>query len=415
MRAMANVCRAEPLRRLLCSGPARGFLDPERAPVPARAPEALHSLAAEASEASARVGVLGVPLDDNSSFMRGPALAPRAIRLALHSDSANSWSEAPVAVRPRSAAQRSQRHARHGYDMSAGPGVWDAGDLILPDAGAEHGKVPGGAGHARMSAVSDGVRALARAGLKPLVLGGDHSLTYPILRGIQHSNAVNGDETGKGGMLYSDLTILHFDAHSDMYGYDVAGGDNRYSHASPFARILEDGLAQRVHQIGVRTMTAHLWQQQDTLNPDGQVFTMQEVFLQGAAQVVRELGARLGRRAGAEREGRGRGRTGLYISVDLDCLDPAFAPGVSHYEPGGMSTRELLYCIQATFPETPVVGADLVEMNPLRDPCYQVPTVLGRAPVGPTAMVAAKVAKELVSRLLGSREHEGGGSCKEGE
>ena len=77
----------------------------------------------------------------------------------------------------------------------------------------------------------------------------------------------------------------------------------------------------------------------------------------------------------------------LYISLDLDVLDPAFAPGISHYEPGGMSTRQVISIIQNV--KAPhIIGADIVELNPLRDP------------TGVTAIVAAKLLKEIIARMI---------------
>ena len=147
-------------------------------------------------------------------------------------------------------------------------------------------------------------RSLA-SGSRPICLGGDHSVTYPVLRAMRAQ--------------HPKLAILHFDAHSDLY--DALDGD-RYSHACPFARIMEEGLADRLVQVGIRTMNAHQRSQAERFGvevnymkdwDDARIFAFDEP---------------------------------LYVSVDLDVLDPAFAPGLSHREPGGCSVRQLLRVIQ---------------------------------------------------------------------
>jgi agmatinase len=176
-------------------------------------------------------------------------------------------------------------------------------------------------------------------------LGGDHAITYPIMRAY--------------ATKYGDLAVLHLDAHPDLY--DEFEG-NRSSHACPFARIMEEGLVKRLVQVGVRTMNPH--QRAQARRFGVEVVEMRQ-YQPGLA---------------LELDGP------LYVSIDLDVLDPAFAPGVSHHEPGGLSVREVLQLIQEL--RVPVVGADIVELNPHRDP------------VGCTAMVAAKLLKEITAVML---------------
>lgn len=183
-----------------------------------------------------------------------------------------------------------------------------------------------------------------RNGGRPLVLGGDHSVTYPVVRAV--------------AAAHGPFTLLHFDAHADLY--DELDGD-RFSHACPFARIMEEGLVARLVQVGIRTLTAHQRAQAAR-------FGVEVVDMRAVA-------------AGARPQVSGP----VYVSVDLDVLDPSCAPGVSHWEPGGLTTRELLTMLQAI--DAPIVGADLVEYNPLRDAS------------GMTAMVVAKVCKELLDAM----------------
>ncbi len=258
--------------------------------------------------------LIGLPYDASSSFLRGSALAPPRIREALWSPAGNPFAERL-------------------HDLSAPHMLLDAGDLVLGD------------NETARAAIEVGIRDLLARPARPIALGGDHSVTYPILRAI---NAATGQPP----------TILHVDAHADLYN-DFEG--DRYSHACPFARIMEEGLASRLVQVGIRTLTPHLREQ--------------------AARFGVEI---IDMRAWAAGE-RPHIDGPVYVSIDLDGLDPAFAPGVSHWEPGGLSTREVLGMIQAL--NTPIVGADVVECNPLRDPS------------GLTAAVAAKIVKELASAM----------------
>jgi len=147
--------------------------------------------------------------------------------------------------------------------------------------------------------------------------------------------------------------------------YDEYDG-NRLSHACPFARIMEEGLAARLLQVGIRTMNPHQKKQAERFGV--QVFEMR--FWKRGMPLPLE--------------------GPLYISLDMDVLDPAYAPGISHHEPGGMTTREVLEIVKEI--KGPVVGADIVEYNPSRD-------ILDI-----TGMVAAKLLKEISSRILESKE-----------
>ena len=263
---------------------------------------------------SGPAAVLGVPYDAASSFRRGPAAAPDQIRKALASSVGNSWSEMLV-------------------DISAPDVLTDAGDVRF------------GADDVRDAIDSEVTRVLA-TGVRPIVLGGDHSITFPVVRAVSRT--------------VERLTILHVDAHADLY--DSFEGD-RYSHACPFARIMEAGLAARLVQVGIRTMTRHQREQADRFGVE--VIDMRG-WETGARPVV------------------GRNET-VYLSVDIDGIDPAFAPGVSHPEPGGLTVREVVSLVQRL--EAPLVAADVVECNPDVDPS------------GITSYVAAKLVKEIAAAM----------------
>ncbi len=264
--------------------------------------------------ASSRPTLLGIPYDASSSFLRGAADAPPLIRRALASASSNTWTESL-------------------RDLMADGTLADGGDLDL--SGADDPR----------AAIERGARAIVGRGDRPISLGGDHSVTYPLLRAIRPA--------------HPQLTVLHVDAHGDLY--DKFQGD-RYSHACPFARVMEEGLADRLVQVGIRTLNNHQRAQADRFGVD----------------VIDMRAWAAGRRPEV---------TGpIYLSIDLDALDPAFAPGVSHWEPGGLSVREVITLVQDI--GGLLVGADVVEYNPARDP------------TGVTAFVAAKLVKELASRML---------------
>jgi agmatinase len=198
------------------------------------------------------------------------------------------------------------------------------------------------------SLIENFTSTLLNDGLAPICLGGDHSITYPIVRAFARK--------------YQPLTILHFDAHPDIYDSFLG---NRHSHASPFARIMEEKLVKRLVQVGIRTFNAH---QREQVNKFGVEAIEMKNLREG---LTLEFDAP------------------LYISFDMDALDPAFAPGVSHREPGGLSTRQAIDIIQRV--RGKVVGADIVEFNPRMDPLHV------------TGTVCAKLLKEIAAKMVGGQ------------
>ncbi len=256
------------------------------------------------------VALVGFPFDAYSSFMHGAATAPPVIRAAFHSPSSSLWTET-------------------GLDLGQAGMYADLGEVVLDQLDRA------------FATIENTISKLLAGHHKPISLGGDHSITYPIMRAF--------------AQWHRPLTILHFDAHSDIY--DVFEG-NRYSHACPFARIMEEGLVDRLVQVGIRTLNDH---QRAQIKRFGvEVIEMRQISR------VSEL----------------RFDTPVYISFDLDGLDPAFAPGVSHHEPGGLSTREAIQIIHSI--NAPIVGADIVEFNPRHDV------------QGITAAACARITKEII-------------------
>lgn len=260
------------------------------------------------------IKLIGLPTDINSSFERGPAEAPAAIRTELFSDRGNLAAECGLEI---------------GREIE----VVDGGDLPLAE-------VEGDAALIR-SAVA---QALGE-GHHPLLLGGDHAVTFPIIQGVHD--------------VLGPVEILHFDAHPDLYD-DFEG--NPRSHASPFARIMEAGLATRLVQVGIRTMNRHCREQAARFGVE--VIEMRD-FAPDKVPVLQGP---------------------LYISFDLDALDPSQVPGVSHPEPGGLWLRDVLNILDRQTAR--IVAADIVELNPRRD-------------VGSLAAItAAKLVREISALMV---------------
>jgi arginase len=262
------------------------------------------------------VKIIGIPYDANSSFLKGPSFAPQRIRLMDKEGSANSFSEI-------------------GLDIKEGNNYQDCGDIVFEETNPKKA----------FETIHRTIRNLLKDNSKVLSIGGDHSVSFPVISAFADK--------------YEKLNILHLDAHADLYdNFD----NNPYSHASPFARLMESGKINSLTQVGIRTFNTHQREQAEKFGV--KVVEMKDFSF----DFIKTL------------------QSPLYISLDLDVLDPAFAPGISHHEPGGMTTRELLKIIQSIAVE--IVGADIVEYNPIRDVNNM------------TAMVGYKLLKELVAKMV---------------
>jgi agmatinase len=262
--------------------------------------------------------VFGVPFDEKSSYKKGTSKGPQAIRAASTGEAINSWTES-------------------GVNLEEETVIVDLGDLDVS-----------GSSWDVFAKIERQVEEILEKGAVPVVMGGDHSLSYPIVKAFAPK--------------YDSLDILHFDAHPDLY--DELYGD-RYSHACPFARIIEEGHVANLVQVGIRAAT-------------GQHRT-----------TARQHGVRMIEMNNIDQALALNFSNPLYISFDMDVLDPAFAPGVSHHEAGGLSTRQaidMLHALKGT-----IVGLDVVELNPDRDP------------LGITAAAAVKIIMEVIGKIVASR------------
>jgi arginase len=257
--------------------------------------------------------LIGLPTDHNSSFERGAALAPAAIRDAL-------WSS------------RGNMACENGLEIGAEIAIIDTGDLPLSNENDISDD----------ALIRTAASKVINDGATPIFLGGDHAVTFPIMQAI--------------AAKHGPVNILHFDAHPDLYDNFE---NNPRSHASPFARIMETGLARSLVQVGIRTLTRHCREQAERFGVD--IIPMADF----SPDKVPVLAAP------------------FYISLDLDGIDPSQAPGVSHPEPGCLTVREVLAVISRQ--KAPVIGADIVELNPARDTG------------GVTAILAAKLVREIAA------------------
>ncbi len=262
--------------------------------------------------------ILGIPFDGKSCYLRGAAKGPKAIREASTGKAINPWTESGVNLEDETV-------------------IADLGDLDIMGSFEEI-----------FSRTEQRVLEILEKSAMPIVLGGDHSISYPIVRAFSRK--------------YANLDVLHFDAHPDLY--EEMYGD-RYSHACPFARIMEEGWVENLLQVGIRAATG---QQREMARKH-------RVRMIEMKDIKQEIDLDFS--------------NPLYISFDMDALDPAFAPGVSHHEPGGLSTRQVIGMIHAL--NAQIVGLDVVELNPDRDNS------------GITSAAAVKIIMEIIGKTVSRR------------
>ncbi len=252
------------------------------------------------------VAVIGLPFDSGTSYRSGARFGPRKIReLSLLLWGYNN----PLGVRPLDVLR-----------------VVDYGDAdVIPPSILD-----------TMANVEAEVGAVLAAGVTVLALGGDHSLSLPLLRAHK--------------ARHGRLGVVHFDSHPDTWQTEFGG--RLYSHGTPFRRALEEDLIDpaRYIQVGLRGPTSGRSDWQDARDLGVQVITMDEAAALGVPAVVAAI------RAVAA-----AGPT--YVSLDIDAADPAFAPGTGTPEVGGFTSHQLLQLVRG-LAGLPLVGFDLVEVSP---------------------------------------------------
>jgi agmatinase len=286
----------------------------------------LPSLSSLATASSADIVIAGVPFDAGVSYRPGARFGPAHIRQS--SRLLRPYNPA-VGVAPFGVLQ-----------------VADAGDIACNpfDISAAIGQIEAAA------------RSLTSGGSRLLALGGDHTVALPLLRAVH--------------ALHGPVAVLHFDAHLDTW--DTYFGEP-YTHGTPFRRAAEEGLIDPVRSVHVG-IRGPLYASTDLADSERLGFMAihcAEIERDGLAAAISRMTTRLG-------DGP------VYVSVDIDVLDPAFAPGTGTPEAGGMTSRELLAMLRTV---SSVVGADVVEVAPAYD----------HAEI--TGIAAAHVAYELLSVL----------------
>jgi agmatinase len=288
--------------------------------------------------AHADVALLGVPFDSGVSYRPGARFGPSHIR------------QSSRLLRPFDPALRAEPFAEQQ--------VVDAGDVVCNPFDIK----------AAIEAIDLAASDLLSRGTKVVALGGDHTIALAMLRALARR--------------HGPLAVLHFDAHLDTW--ETYFGEP-YTHGTPFRRAAEEGLLdeRRCAHVGIRgPLYSSLDLDQDE-RLGFQVFTADDVEDRGAADVARGVRARL--------EG-----GPVYVSIDIDVLDPAHAPGTGTPEVGGLSSRELLVILRR-LAGLEIVGADVVEVSPSYD----------HAEI--TGIAAANVAYTLLSLLaVNSRAASGG-------
>lgn len=279
----------------------------------------------------ADIAVLGVPFDSGVSFRPGARFGPNQIR------------DASRLLRPYNPALDISPFAR--------VQVADAGDVAVNPFDIEDA----------IQAIQAAAAELGAAGTRLVVLGGDHTIALPLLRAV-------ADRHGP-------VALLHFDAHLDTWDTYFGAA---YTHGTPFRRAFEEDVidTRALAHVGTRGPLYGSGDLEDDRSFGFEIVTSAQVYRDGADAVAARLRERVGDRP-------------LYISIDIDVLDPAHAPGTGTPEAGGMTSRELLEILRG-LAGARIVGADVVEVSPPYD----------HADI--TAIAAAHVAYELVSLMAGT-------------
>ena len=266
--------------------------------------------------ADADVVILGAPFDGGTSARPGARFGPMAIRMTDYLP--HDGSRPSLALRT---------------DALVDLTVVDAGDVEMYSAEIEKA----------LPALEAAVEKVTRAGAIPVVLGGDHSIAFPDAKGV--ANVLG----------HGLVSMLHFDAHADTGDTQMG---SLYGHGTPMRRLIESGACRgdRFLQIGLRGY----WPEPETLDwmaaQGMRSFEMSEVVQRGLDDVLEEAIALAMTDCDA-----------VFLSVDVDVVDPGSAPGTGTPEPGGLTSRQLLDAVRRIAMESPVAGVDVVEVSPPYD------------------------------------------------
>ncbi|MGK9220210.1 MULTISPECIES: agmatinase [unclassified Microbacterium] len=276
----------------------------------------------------ADIAVVGVPFDSGVSYRPGARFGPAHVR------------EASRLLRPFNPAQ--------GVSPFAAQQVADAGDIAANPFDIDDA----------VRAIDEAATALRAGGTRLVTIGGDHTIALPLLRSVARD--------------HGPVAVLHFDAHLDTW--DTYFGAP-VTHGTPFRRASEEGLIDQTASMHVGTR-GPLYGQADLVDDERLGFaivTSEQIEEDGVERAIERIRTRIG-------------DAPLYISIDIDVLDPAHAPGTGTPEAGGLTSRELLRILRA-LADKRIVGADVVEVAPAYDHAQL------------TAVAASHVAYELISAM----------------
>jgi agmatinase len=271
------------------------------------------------------VAIVGAPFDWGTTNRPGTRYGPAAIRRGDYFGATGSRPHLPTLIDPFAELR-----------------IVDVGDFELPPGYIEE----------CVSRIRDGVTRIASQGAVPIVLGGDHTITFPDAGGV-------ADVHGHG-----EIALIHFDAHADTA--DTQFGQ-LLGHATPMRRLIESGAipGHRFVQIGLRGY----WPPPDVVawmrDQAMRTYFMTDILERGLGSVVDEAV-----------EYAISGASKAFVSVDIDVVDPGMAPGTGTPEPGGLTSRELLDTLRRLARELNVVGADVVEVSPPYDGPGEITSIL---------------------------------------
>ena len=291
--------------------------------------------------AAADAVILGAPFDGGTSYRPGARFGPRAIR---GTDYLGFYGRRP--------------HLALRVDALADLEVVDAGDVLMPPQELQ----------TSLARLEDAVHRVAAAGAIPVVLGGDHTIALPDVTGVARQ------------LGFGRVAVVHFDAHADTA--DTQFG-SLLGHGTPMRRLIESGAVRgdRFVQLGLRgywpAPEVLAWMAEQGMRS----FEMAEVVRRGLDDCLDEAFALAT-----------DGCDGVFLSIDVDVVDPGMAPGVGTPEPGGLTSRQLLDAVRRCALELPVVGLDVVELAPPYDGPGEV-----------TAFLANRVVLEALSGVASRR------------
>ena len=264
----------------------------------------------------ADVVILGAPIDSGTTYRSGTKMGPQAIR---GTDYLSHGSERP--------------HLNMRVDGLKDLKVFDAGDVLMPPSDLADS----------LNRLEKATEKLTKAGVIPLILGGDHSIASADVKGIANI------------LGHGKVSMIHFDAHADT-GTDQWG--SLVGHGVPMRRLIESGAVRgdKFLQLGLRGY----WPDNETLNwmrdQKMRSYEMTEIHHRGMDVVLNESFKVLTQDC-----------LGVFLSIDIDVVDPGMAPGTGTPEPGGMTSRELIEAVRRICTELPIVGVDIVEVSPAYD------------------------------------------------